>query len=332
MCVDCTHSATAYVTFLVIVGVGALGALAIFARLSFRHPHARKRWISSALLLVTHAQALALLSYLHLAWPPAVQLLVDDVLSLNIFNVQAASCVFGNPHSFSTLAGPDTSHLSTTGSANDMYSLVVVSAPLFVLLSLLILRAMASWRGKADTADRAELALTLVFSFLLAFGWSVIVSVIKKTILALQVGRHAASGQQIIETINEDGWSYLGDVGTFSATNYYTSLRRTFAVLIALVAVLLALLLGLAVHFAVKIRRYQGSLADSTGGAARLRWVRVRRRERIRLATPASEANCVPHRPIRTARAILASCYLDAPGGALPCRRRRHATPHHLVR
>ena len=91
MCVDCTHSATAYVTFLVIVGVGALGALAIFARLSFRHPHARKRWISSALLLVTHAQALALLSYLHLAWPPAVQLLVDDVLSMNIFNVQAAS-------------------------------------------------------------------------------------------------------------------------------------------------------------------------------------------------------------------------------------------------
>ena len=141
--------------------------------------------------------------------------------------------------------------MSTTGSANDTYSLVVVSAPLFVLLSLLILRAMASWRGKADTADRAELALTLVFSFLLAFGWSVIVSVIKKTIVALQVGRHAASGQQIIETINEDGWSFIGDVGTFSATNYYTSLRRTFAVLIALVTVLLALLLGLAVHFAV---------------------------------------------------------------------------------
>ena len=129
-CVACSGNETAYVALLIVVALAALVALALFARHSVRHPHERKRGVSSVLLLVTHAQALSLLGYLRLDWPPAVRWLIDDVLSLNLFNVPAATCVFGSPHSFEalTLLGSSASSAYTLSSL-DVYAFAAIGAP-----------------------------------------------------------------------------------------------------------------------------------------------------------------------------------------------------------
>ena len=143
---------------LVFVAVVALGSLVAFARLSVRHPHARKRWVSSVQQLVTHAQSLALLGYVRLDWPPPVAFLIDGVLSLNVFNVPAATCVFGDPHSFSSLsiAGITGSSSTYTLSGLDVYTFVATAVPLVLLLTPVAARGVASWRGHDRPTRRSS--------------------------------------------------------------------------------------------------------------------------------------------------------------------------------
>ena len=69
-------------------------------------------------------------------------------------------------------------------------------------VTLVAARGVASWRGRHDAADQAELALTVVFSLLLAFGWGVITSVVSKTALALQAGQRAAQFEATLDDLS----------------------------------------------------------------------------------------------------------------------------------
>ena len=97
---------------------------------------------------------------------------------------------------------------------------------------------------QADAADRAELALTLAFSLLLTFGWSVGASVINKTALAVHAGRHAAASYAMVlslaQTLNFDWF----DLIPFSSTTYNSTLNVIIALHFALIAALLFLLLA----------------------------------------------------------------------------------------
>ena len=141
-----------------------------------------------------------------------------------------------------------------------MYTFVATGVPLVLLLTLVAARGVASWRGRHDAADQAEFVLTLVFSLLLAFGWGVITSVVSKTALALQAGQRAAQFE-----------ATLGDLAvatgttfpvSFSASSYTSSLRGVIAAHFSLVGALVALIVGLAVDFGRKMRRYQRGVAD----------------------------------------------------------------------
>ena len=54
-----------------LLGTGALGALTAIAWVALRNPRAVRRWGSTCVLVVNHAQTVGLLARLHLEWPPA---------------------------------------------------------------------------------------------------------------------------------------------------------------------------------------------------------------------------------------------------------------------
>ena len=89
---------------------------------------------------------------------------------------------------------------------------------------------------------------SLVLSLLLAFGWSVIASVVNKTVIALQAGRHAARGQTAMAKIarwdldfREFGSEVVSTAtgAAFSASTYYATLGVVTALHAAVAGALL---------------------------------------------------------------------------------------------
>ena len=102
VCIDCgSHVQAMGVTVLCLVLTGALVALVIFVRMAARHPGTARRWGSTSILILNHAQTLGIFTQLHLQWPPAVrQLMLTLSLSINLIHPECQLAGIGGDRLF----------------------------------------------------------------------------------------------------------------------------------------------------------------------------------------------------------------------------------------
>ena len=158
-CVVCDDQTAGLVLVGVCILIGIV-ALAAFVRLVVRHPAALKRWVSTAAILINHAQTASIIASMRLEWPRSL-VAIASALKLNMLMLPSASCFVG---------GED--------SPFDTYAVSASSAILLLLLAPILVRHVALCRRRLDIADTAELVLSLIYSLLFTFGWSLVLEVV----------------------------------------------------------------------------------------------------------------------------------------------------------
>ena len=155
-CVLCDDQTAGLVLVGVCILIGIV-ALAAFVCFIVRHPAALKRWVSTAAILINHAQTASILASMRLDWPRSL-LAIASALKLNLLMLPSAGCFVG---------GED-------GSSFEQYAIYASSAMLLLLLAPILTRHVALCRRRLDIADTAELVLSLIYSLLFTFGWSLV--------------------------------------------------------------------------------------------------------------------------------------------------------------
>ena len=155
-CVVCDNVTVDLVVVSLCILVG-VSALAVFIRFVIRNPAALKlkRWVSSAAILINHAQTASIIASMRLEWPRSLRV-ITAALQLDLIMLPSASCLFGK------------------GSRFERYALYASSAVLALLLSPLLVKRVALCCRRLAIADTAELMLSLVYSLLFTFAWSLV--------------------------------------------------------------------------------------------------------------------------------------------------------------
>ena len=157
VCVDCSGSGPLLLVILVSSFVVATAiALALSVRLGLRKPHVLKQRVSTVIILFNHAQTLAIISGMRLAWPRALEVVIH-MLGLNFLRLPALSCFLNDGGSS---LGYFVYHFAAIATA--------IGLPLLALLYLIVVRCC---RDK-DRTDSAELVVSFLFAVFFTFSWN----------------------------------------------------------------------------------------------------------------------------------------------------------------
>ena len=157
-CVVCGDMTAGFI-FIGVLTFFGVAAFAYFIFLVIRHPKAITRWVSSASILINHAQTASIIASMRIDWPHSFRA-IASVFELNIFVLPSFSCLF-----------------SAGGSEADGYgyqSYVLINSCIVIalLLAPLLLKQIAVRFRRLAVADKAELVLSLIYSLVFTFAWS----------------------------------------------------------------------------------------------------------------------------------------------------------------
>lgn len=163
-CEPCDGDLTGTIALVVITVIVVLFALLAYVITVLRYPEALRRWVSFAIILANHSQALSIIGALDLAWPPTVRKILS---ALTLFQIESASCL-----------------LPPTVPSFWLYAFVVLALSLVTLggltLSLvaceLLSARSAVWRRRAD---RADFVLSTVYAVLFVYSFQVCSAVLR---------------------------------------------------------------------------------------------------------------------------------------------------------
>ena len=159
-CVVCDNQTASLIVVGVCILVGII-ALAAFVRFVVRNPWALKRLVSTAAILFNHAQTASIVASMRLEWPRSL-IAITSALKLDLLMLPSASCLVG---------GGDES-------AFDYHALCASSAMLVSLLAPLLVKYVALCCRRLAIADTAELVLSLIYSLLFTFAWSLVLELV----------------------------------------------------------------------------------------------------------------------------------------------------------
>ena len=151
-CVVCDDS----ITGLIIIGVCVIAgviALALFVRFVIRYPLAMKRWVSSAAILINHAQMASIVASMRLDWPYSLRA-IASALRFDLLIFPSASCL-----------------LKASFKA---YVLSASSGVLVLLLTPIFVKSTAIQCRRFAIADTAELVLSIIYSLFFTFAFGLV--------------------------------------------------------------------------------------------------------------------------------------------------------------
>ena len=233
ICVECDDSAVGTLVLLLCVTAVVLALFAAYIRLVIRHPDALSRWVSTATIIVQHAQVASLvLATVPLTLPPAFRKLLA-VISLNLLRLANLSCLNGS----GTHAG-------------SLFPIIYCSFMLLLLLGLLLSQSVAARFGRRkrwrqQTADGLEFVLSLIFSTQLIVSTSVCAGVI----VALSLMKRPRFA-----------YLYLQFESTYY-TQQFESSRQALLIASAFAATLALLQLALLLRFATGVGAYHAGVS-----------------------------------------------------------------------
>ncbi|EOD23090.1 hypothetical protein EMIHUDRAFT_195665 [Emiliania huxleyi CCMP1516] len=164
---QCEHCGSIVTGSIIVASVAALAILALvaFIRLVVRQPASLKRWVSTAVILISHAQTFAVIGSLHLDWPDSV-LAIAAAFRLDFISIPAASCFLS----------PVDAHEEGDLPASPfwLYAIVVCGGSFTVLLTTMLAPAISHRLRMRAARGSAELVLSIVFALLFTMCWSTI--------------------------------------------------------------------------------------------------------------------------------------------------------------
>lgn len=95
-----------FITGLIVIGVCILVGLvflAVAVRFIVRHPNIMKRWVSSASILLNHAQTASIIASMRMRWPSSLRASAS-ALKLDLFMLPSASCLISANTGYATSA------------------------------------------------------------------------------------------------------------------------------------------------------------------------------------------------------------------------------------
>ena len=159
-CVSCT---VPYAIVLIGVGIVLMVGFCIIIRLAVQDRSSLKRWVSTATILINHAQTASIIASLRLEWPNS---LIELASALRL-EMPHASCLFN-------YSDRDIFDVHDVIPRFGAFALFATTAALMSLVAPLLAKSIASSCGHFASADTAELASSIVYAVVFSFSWRLV--------------------------------------------------------------------------------------------------------------------------------------------------------------